>query len=385
MTGATLEQIEALEVEHLSGYGGEVARLGPVRAVDAGPDLPVNVACGFGQSLDRLDEVEAFYAGRGLPSRLVLYSTFGHWAELAGRGYRLTQVLHVSARPLSRLPAASAWRVRPASPAEFLDLTVRAFGAGSAAIQARTAAHPQARLYAAEQEGHLVAAGALAVYGEGALLFSTVTLPAFRGQGAQAALLAERLQAASGGCRSGRRLGRRDNGARQHQRAQRESGRVPAGRRPAAAGAAPGRVTDAAVRPEPVGLLAVQHPVPGVPQGAGRQLKLSGLDQHVVGVIGAEREDAHVGPVQGVQHARQNAGQPEVEGAMQPQRGPAGGLLHVCRHRLGGADHREFVGSTRHRKQLSRGRPAGEGLGGGEPADGIFAGQDRKGERHAAV
>ena len=195
-----LSRIECAGAEHLSLYGGEVRQIGPLRAMFAGPELPVNVACGFGSSPEGLDglldSVEAFYALHGLPSRLVLYSQFGDWEPLALRGYGLLRLLHVYARPLDTLPDAPEVTVRPSPPAEFLNLAFRAFGAGSEAIMERAAQRPQTLFFAAELGGQPVAAGAMSVFGSLALLFSTATLPAFRGRGAQTALLAARLHAA---------------------------------------------------------------------------------------------------------------------------------------------------------------------------------------------
>ncbi len=192
-----LGRIEAAEAEHLSLYGGEVRQIGPLRAMFAGPELPVNVACGFGDSLEGLlDSVEAFYTSHGLPSRLVLYSHFADWDTLARRGYRLVRLLHVYTRTLDTLPDAPQLTVRPLPPTEFARLSAEAFGPGSEAIMERAAQRPRTQFSAAELGGQPVAAGAMSVFGSLALLFSTATLPAFRGRGAQTALLAARLHAA---------------------------------------------------------------------------------------------------------------------------------------------------------------------------------------------
>ena len=197
-----LGQIEAAGAEHLSPYGGEVHQVGPLRAMFTGPELPVNMACGFGNSLDGLDNlldsVEAFYTLHGLPSRLALYSHFADWEVLAARGYSLLQLQHVYARPLDVLPDAPELTVRPSPPAEFARLSAEAFGPGNEAIMQRTVQRPRTQFLAAELGGQPVAAGAMSVFGNLALLFSTATLPAFRGRGAQTALLAARLHAAHG-------------------------------------------------------------------------------------------------------------------------------------------------------------------------------------------
>ena len=202
-----LGQIEAAEAEHLSLYGGEVRQVGRLCAIFAGPELPVNVACGFGSSPDGLekllDSVEAFYTLHGLPSRLVLYSHFGDWEALAARGYSLLRLLHVYTLLLTErpapppMPSPSQLAARPSPPAEFLSVASRAFGVGSEAIMERTAQWPQTQFFATELGGQPVAA-AFSVFGSLALLFSAAMLPAFRGQSAQTALLAARLHAAHG-------------------------------------------------------------------------------------------------------------------------------------------------------------------------------------------
>jgi GNAT superfamily N-acetyltransferase len=196
-----LGQIEAAGADHLSLYGGEVQQVGPLRAMFTGPELPVNVVCGFGNSLEGLDSlldsVEAFYTLHGLPSRLALYSHFADWEVLAARGYRLVRLLHVHTRPLDTVPDAPELTVRVFPPAEFARLSAEAFGPGNEAIMQRTAQRPRTQFFAAEIGGQPAAAGAMSVFGNLALLFSAATLPQFRGQGAQTALLAARVRAAT--------------------------------------------------------------------------------------------------------------------------------------------------------------------------------------------
>ncbi|WP_407569733.1 GNAT family N-acetyltransferase [Deinococcus altitudinis] len=198
-----LATIEAAETEHLSLYGGEAVRVGPLSAVYTGPELPVNGAWGFGSHSDglngHLDAVEEFFAARHLPSRLVVYSHFPAWATLAERGYRLAQLLHVHVHSLEDLPEwmqVRAMQVRASPPDEFAALSARAFGPGNEAIMERTARRTRTRFYAAEVAGEPVAAGAMTIFGAVAWLFSAATLPEFRNMGAQTALLAARLHAA---------------------------------------------------------------------------------------------------------------------------------------------------------------------------------------------
>ncbi len=204
MTPTPLATIEAAETQSLGLYSGEIQQFGSVWVIFAGPNLPVNVAWGFGSHSDglngHLDAVEAFFARHALPSRLVLYSHFPAWEALALRGYRLERLLHVHARSLEGLPesagAESGVRVRASPPDEFAALSARAFGPGNGAMMARTAARPRTEFFVAELEGRPASAAALSVFGNVAWLFSAATLPEFRGQGAQTALLAARLHAA---------------------------------------------------------------------------------------------------------------------------------------------------------------------------------------------
>lgn len=195
----TLARIEAAETRHLSLYAqpGEVAACGDVRAVYAGPDLPVNVAAGFGTQADEpLDEVEAFFARHGLPARLLLYS---HAApELLGRlaehGYILTRLLHAYVRTLTEPIPQPGLQVMQAQAERWAGVASRAFGPGSEAIMRLTAGRAETRLYLAELDGEPIAAGAMSVLSDVALLFSTATLPKFRGRGGQTALLRARLR-----------------------------------------------------------------------------------------------------------------------------------------------------------------------------------------------
>lgn len=199
MTADGLTRIEAAETEHLALYAtaGELGRFGRVAAVYAGPELPVNVAAGFGpEDAAQLPEVEAFYARHGLPSQVVLYSNAeaALLGALVARGYTLSRLLHAHARSLEDDLPEPALPVHQAEPAVWADLAGRAFGPGSEAIMRLSAARPNTSLWVCELDGHLVAAGALSVFGGLALLYSAATLPEWRGRGAQRALLHARLR-----------------------------------------------------------------------------------------------------------------------------------------------------------------------------------------------
>ncbi len=194
-----LLRVEEAEARHLTLYGGEVATFGAVRAVNAGPDLPINVAAGFGNQEDApLDAVEDFFARRGLPARLTVWSE-AHpalLARVAARGYQLKFLLHAHARTLGDLPDAPALAVERVDGAAWLPLALRAFGPGSEGIMALIAQRPSTRLYVAAQGGEPLGVGALTVLDGVALLHTAATLPEQRRRGAQAALIAARLHEA---------------------------------------------------------------------------------------------------------------------------------------------------------------------------------------------
>lgn len=164
-----------------------------------------------------LEEIEAFFRDRGAQvfhevSPLADPSVLG---VLANRGYRpveLTSVMHM------RLTAE-----RQADRARSPELVVRRIEPGEEAMWAETAARgwsetPELRAFilelgnvsaraggaacfVAEWSGHPIASGALAIHDGVAHFAGASTDPAFRGRGAQAALLSERLgHALAAGC-----------------------------------------------------------------------------------------------------------------------------------------------------------------------------------------
>ncbi|GGR03722.1 GNAT family N-acetyltransferase [Deinococcus ruber] len=199
MPETVLERIERADVQHQGLYGGEIGVFGTVAAVCTDPSLPINSALGFGRDLSNLSAVEAFYEVRHLPSRVIVYAHGQALDPLHERGYRLTLQLNVylcllprASRP-SPGPPPSGVQVRPAQPLEFAEVSTLGFGASSRAILERTSQRPNTALYLAEQNGQPIGAGALSVFGDVALFFSTATVPVFRSVGAQTALLARRL------------------------------------------------------------------------------------------------------------------------------------------------------------------------------------------------
>jgi GNAT superfamily N-acetyltransferase len=162
-----------------------------------------------------LAELERFFDAHGAPALHEMSALAGNvaLAPLAARGYRpieLSTVMHqpiaVGAPPalpsgilvrvvgpddIDRWAATSAagWGETPELAAFML-----AFGRVAARAAGTVA-------FLAEQDGEPISAAAMAIHDGTALLAGAATIPAFRGRGAQAALLKTRLQhAATVGC-----------------------------------------------------------------------------------------------------------------------------------------------------------------------------------------
>ncbi|SMB95579.1 GNAT family N-acetyltransferase [Deinococcus hopiensis] len=205
MTPDLLPRIAAVEAEAHAAYAawGEAAHFGPLVAVHAGLDLPVNTGWHSGKgplSEADLSAFEAFCRAHGQPTVLHVLS---HTAptllsRLGPRGYALTTALHLYTRPLTPLPPPPALPVREAADAPaWADLASRAFGPGSEAIMRLNAHLPGVHLLTAEVDGTPAGVAALRAQQGVAALYSTATLPTARGCGAQTALLAARLHLAA--------------------------------------------------------------------------------------------------------------------------------------------------------------------------------------------
>jgi len=187
-----------------------------------GVGSPLSQTFGFGlfssPTSVQLEAIESFFRERGAEvfhevSPLADPVVLGLMAERGYQPIELTSVMH------SRLTSGRARSHRPPAPA----LVVRRVEAGGEDAWAETAARgwsetPEAAAFirdfgtvsarasgtvcfVAEWEGHPIAAAATAVHDGVALLAGASTDPAFRGRGAQAALLDTRLEyAASMGC-----------------------------------------------------------------------------------------------------------------------------------------------------------------------------------------
>ncbi len=168
----------------------------------------------FGLGLGDMTEVdwakiEDFYRERSSPtvhkvSTLAAAETFGRLSE---RGYRMINAANVLVQRLDRVVVREATGVRRAEPSDenaWVEAAVRGFGAPVEALEAlsRGMFHNASMAhFLVETEGRIVATGSVGVHQGVALIAGGSTVPEFRGRGAQAALLAARLDyARSAGC-----------------------------------------------------------------------------------------------------------------------------------------------------------------------------------------
>ncbi|CAM4053534.1 GNAT family N-acetyltransferase [Deinococcus marmoris] len=184
------------------GHTGETVRFGPLVAVHAGPNLPVDTGWHDGTRLptpQELDEFEAFSAKHGQPASLHLLSAFAAAGLplLTARGYGLDYLLHGYVRELTDLPASPAFIVREEEAGAWAALAARCFGPGTEEIMSVVAHAPGTQLFVADVDGTPAATAAQSITEGIAAFHGTATLPEFQGRGVQTALLAHRLNVAA--------------------------------------------------------------------------------------------------------------------------------------------------------------------------------------------
>lgn len=205
MTPDSLPRLARAEAAAHATYGAHsaLARFGPLVAVHAGPNLPVDAAWHDGTAgltTTDLEGFETFCAAHGQPATLHVLS---HAAPallplLRERGYALEYVLHASTHDLSALPPFPALTVREEPDADlWADLSARGFGPGTEAIMRLVAHAAGTRRLVSEVGGQPAGTAALSVTLGFAAFYGTSTLPEFRGRGVQTALLAARLHLAA--------------------------------------------------------------------------------------------------------------------------------------------------------------------------------------------
>jgi GNAT superfamily N-acetyltransferase len=182
-------------------------------AVYCGQRSPLSYTYGLGMagpvSVSDVHAVEAFYGERSLPTHLRLCPladpSLVH--VLAERGYSAHEFMSVhvqrvgaAAEPQGKDPGFHIRVATPDQAAQWFELS----GAGGdwaepngvGFMVVRCIQKPGSRLYLAWRDGKPVASGGLEVHDGVAALIADATLPAYRRQGAQMALLYARLSAA---------------------------------------------------------------------------------------------------------------------------------------------------------------------------------------------
>ncbi len=198
--------------------GARVLRVAGGHAAYVRPSYPVNRAVGLGINRpvmpDDLDNIEAFYQGLGIPARMDLcpFADVSMCDALGRRGYRIERFFTKYVCIPGEIPLDTAIETAPVA-AKDIDLwaltAARGF-TGQERLPLGDFNFPLARLalrrpgvtgFLAYIGGEPAAAAALCIRAGLATLFSASTRAAYRGRGAQTALLAARLHfAAEAGC-----------------------------------------------------------------------------------------------------------------------------------------------------------------------------------------
>ncbi|GGL66655.1 hypothetical protein GCM10010840_00720 [Deinococcus aerolatus] len=203
MNTQLLERLAHAEAAAHTRYGrtGAAARFGPLVAVHAGPDLPVNTAWHDGTRRPTPEELaafEAFSVQHAQSATVHLLSAFTTLLPLLrDRGYELDYVLHAYIHDLANLPAQPLTQTREEGADAWAALAAQGFGPGAEAIMSVVAHAPGTRRFVADVDGTPAATAAFSLTSAVAAFHGTATLPPFRGRGVQSALLAHRLHRAA--------------------------------------------------------------------------------------------------------------------------------------------------------------------------------------------
>ncbi|MFK7600797.1 GNAT family N-acetyltransferase [Deinococcus sp. SM5_A1] len=184
------------------GRTGKTAQFGPLTAVHAGPNLPVDTAWHDGTRPPAPEELEAFEAfsiRHDQPVTLHLLSAFAApiLPLLKERGYVLDYVLHAYVHDLRNLPALASTPIRVEEADAWATLAAQGFGPGTEEIMSVVAHAPGTQLFIADVDGLPAATAALSAVEGVAAFHGTATLPEFQRRGVQTALLAYRLKIAA--------------------------------------------------------------------------------------------------------------------------------------------------------------------------------------------
>jgi ribosomal protein S18 acetylase RimI-like enzyme len=213
VTEELARRLEAVGVEFIAGWlrgipGVRVERFGAAEA-SLNPSLAdvdfMNTVMGlYPEDAEVLGAILAFYAEAGVRPWLELPPAPGFDAlsePLADAGavpVGFHTMLYGAARRAERDPRVR--EARPDEAAEFGDVLLRGHGAPDDAPRTHIVAWAErsdSRMYVAEVDGRIGAAGALVLHDDLAYLANASTLPEARGRGLQSALIAARVDAAA--------------------------------------------------------------------------------------------------------------------------------------------------------------------------------------------
>lgn len=199
-----LQRMAQAEAHAHARYGlfGAAGHFGPLVAVHAGPDLPLNAAWHDGSrnpTPTEFRDFEAFCRTHGQTPTIHILS---HVAPellplLSTHGYAVNYVLHAYGHDLHDPPTPRLNIQQAKDPAAWAALSTLGFGPGSERIMQLVSQGTDTQLYTALIEGESAATAAMSIKDGIAAFFGTSTTPEYRRQGAQTALLAHRLQRAA--------------------------------------------------------------------------------------------------------------------------------------------------------------------------------------------
>lgn len=202
-----LDQIAQAEAQaHLRfGASGAAAQFGPLAAVHAGPDLPVNAGwLDHSKPLtsNELQEFEDFCNKHGQNATLnVLSSKISELLPLLNkRHYQLDYILHLYAHHLENLPPLPNLDIRIEKNTQiWTSLAAQGFELeeNTQEMMRLVAEAQDTQLFVGMLEGQDAGTGAFVIQNKIAAFHGTSTLPSFRQCGIQSALLAYRLHTAA--------------------------------------------------------------------------------------------------------------------------------------------------------------------------------------------
>jgi GNAT superfamily N-acetyltransferase len=184
------------------GRTGETARFGPLVAVHAGPDLPVNTAWHDGTRPPDPTELQAFEAFSTRHRQAATVQVLSASAPallplLKDRGYTVDLALHVYAHDLTDRVATAPSDIREETVDVWATVAAQCFGPGAGPIMSVVAHAPGTRRFVAWLDGRPAATTAMSTVQGVAAFHGTATRAEMRGRGLQTALLAHRLHAAA--------------------------------------------------------------------------------------------------------------------------------------------------------------------------------------------